>query len=161
MIPLLQNPVTVLDFEAPVIKQNFLLTPVLIFTILLILVLIFSARIKNMRSVNLLDITVFSVFSVLAIMMIFFNFFTDHQQMKWNLNILWLNPFIIFCLFSLILKRESLVWFRIVFYISASFLAIHFVLPQSFDLSIIPLLLILLVRSSARSGFSWNPLTLK
>jgi hypothetical protein len=161
MIPLLQNPVAVLDFETPVIKQNFLLKPVIIFTILLILVLIFSARVKRINDINMLDIMIFSVFGILAVMMIFFNFFTNHQQMKWNLNILWLNPFIVFCLFSLIIKRESVILFRIVFYISASFLAIHFILPQSFDLSVIPLLLVLIVRSSVRSDFTWNPLTLK
>jgi len=161
MIPLLQNPVTILDFDAPIIKQNFLLTPALIFTVLLILVLILSARIKKVKSVNMFDILIFSVFSILAVMMIFFNFFTDHQQMKWNFNIVWLNPFIVFCLLSLILKRESIILFRIVFFISALFLVIHIILPQSFDFSIIPLLLILLVRSSVRSGFSWNPLTMK
>jgi len=161
MIPLLKNPVTILDFETPVIRQNYLLKPEILFTILLILVLVLSARVKKARSVNVLDITIFSLFSILALMMIFFNFFTDHQQMKWNLNILWLNPFIIFCFFSLLLKRESRLFFRILFYISFLFLAIHLILPQSFDFSVIPLIFIILIRSSVRSDFSWNPLTMK
>jgi hypothetical protein len=104
---------------------------------------------------------VFFVFSVLAILMIFFNIFTDHQQMKWNLNILWLNPFILIALFSLFLNIGKTIWFRIVFYISAIFLIIHFILPQSFDIAIIPLALIILVRSSIRGGFDWNPITIE
>ena len=64
--------------------------------------------------------------------MIFFNFFTDHQQMKWNLNIIWLNPFIILCLVSLILNKNWLNWFRIVFFLAAGFLASIIILPQEY-----------------------------
>jgi hypothetical protein len=161
MIPLLQNPEILIDFEAPVVKKNFLISPVVVFTLLLIIILIISARIKSMKANNILDLFVFFVFSVLALLMIFFNFFTDHQQMKLNLNILWLNPFILICLLSLILKVRRTFWFRIVFYISAIFLVVHFILPQSFDMAIIPLVLILLIRSSVRGDFDWNPINLE
>ena len=161
MIPLLQNPQTLIDFEAPAVKKNLLISPVVVFTLLLIITLIISARVKSRRSNNLLDLLVFFAFSVLAILMIFFNFFTDHQQMKWNLNILWLNPFILICLVSLLLRIRRTIWFRIVFYISAIFLVIHFILPQSFDMAIIPLVLILLIRSSVRGDFDWNPITIE
>jgi len=161
MIPLLQNPEVLIDFEAPVVKKNFLISPVVVFTLLLIIILIISARIKSLRANNILDLIVYFVFSVLAVLMIFFNFFTDHQQMKWNLNILWLNPFILICLLSLFSKVRRTIWFRIVFYISAIFLVIHFILPQSFDMAIIPLVLILLIRSSVRGDFDWNPIAIE
>lgn len=160
MIPLLQNHQTLIDFKAPVVKKNLLISPVVVFTLLLIITLIISARVKSRRSNNLLDLLVFFAFSVLAILMIFFNFFTDHQQMKWNLNILWLNPFILICLLSLLLRSRKNIWFRIVFYISAIFLVLQFVLPQSFDMAIIPLVLILLIRSSVRGDFDWNPIVI-
>jgi len=161
MIPLLQNPQTIIDFEPPVVKSNFLISPAVVFTFLLIIILIFSTLVKSLKANNILDILVFFIYSVLAILMIFFNFFTDHQQMKWNLNILWLNPFILPALFSIFLNIGKSIWFRIVFYISAIFLIIHFILPQSFEMAIIPLVLILLVRSSVRGDFDWNPLTIE
>ena len=160
-IPLLQNPEVLLDFDAPVIKQKFFTSPPLIFTLVIILILFLAALIKDRKIIRLIDIIIYSVFSILALLMIFFNFLTDHQQMKWNLNIIWLNPFIIVCLVMLILNKTGTLWFRIVFFISAGFIALHFILPQEFNLAFFLLAIILLIRSSVRSGFDWNPLTLK
>ncbi len=159
MVPLLQNPDVILDFVQPVIKKNFLLSPPGVLTVLFIIVMVISGLIRSKKSIYWFDITVFFVFSVLAGLMIFFNFFTDHIQTKWNLNILWLNPVIMICLILLIIKKEGIVWFRILFYILFAFLAVHFLLPQSFNIANLPLLLILLVRSLIRSGFEWNPLS--
>ena len=161
MIPLLQNPEVILDFDPLVIRQRFLTSPEVVFTILLIIVLILSALVKSKKIINLVDIIIFSIFSILALLMIFFNFFTDHQQMKWNLNIIWLNPFILICLVTLILNKTGSVWFRILFYITISFLVLHFFLPQEFNIAFIPLVVILLIRSSVRAGFEWNPLSIK
>jgi len=159
-IPLLSNPEILLDFDAPVIKQKFLISPPIIFTLVIILILILAALTKSRKITRLIDLIIYSVFSVLSILMIFFNFFTDHQQMKWNLNILWLNPFIIVCLIMLIMNKTGMIWFRVVFFMSAGFLVLHFILPQDFNIAFFLLAIILLVRSSVRSGFDWNPLSL-
>jgi hypothetical protein len=161
MIPLLQNPEVILSYDPPSKKQIFLTTPVFAFTLLLIIIIILSSLIKSRKVNNAGDIVIFSVFSVLAVLMIFFNFFTDHQQMKWNLNLLWLNPFILFCLLSLIMKKAGTIWYRILFYISGAFLILHFILPQNFNIAFLPLVLIILVRSSIRAEFEWNPLSKK
>lgn len=161
MIPLLQNPEFLLDFDAPVIKQKFITAPPFVFTLVIILILILAAKVKNTRIIRLIDIIIYSVFSILFLLMVFFNFFTDHQQMKWNLNIIWLNPFILVCLITLILNQTGTLWFRIVFFISTAFLVLHFILPQDFNIAFLLLVLILLIRSSVRSKFDWNPLTLK
>ncbi len=100
------------------------------------------------------------MFSILSVLMIFFNFFTDHLQMRWNLNIIWLNPFIIVCLIMLILNKAGTLWFRIVFFISAGFLVLQFILPQEFNIAFSLLAIILLVRSSVRCEFEWNPLSI-
>ena len=160
MIPLLQNPVVLLDFKAPDTTPYFFLAPPSIFTIVITIILILAGLIKNRKIIRIIDIIIFSVFSVLSVLMIFFNFFTDHQQMRWNLNILWLNPFIIACLMSLILNKTGTVWFKIVFYISAAFLVLQYVLPQDFNIAFSLLTIILLIRSSVRCGFEWNPLNL-
>jgi hypothetical protein len=161
MIPLLQNPQAILNFEAPSVKRKYLTSPVSIFTIILILVIILSVWLKNQKIIKIMDISIFSVFSILAILMIFFNFFTDHQQMKLNMNLIWLNPLLIVCLIFLILKKEGVVWFRLVFYISAGFILIHLFLPQKFDISFFSLLLVIMIRSLFRGDFEWNPLALK
>jgi hypothetical protein len=160
MIPLLRNPEVLLDYPAPDVKPNFFKSPVFLFTLLLIIVIIVSAKFKSKKINNVMDLFLYSVFSILAILMVFFNFFTDHQQMRWNLNIIWLNPFILLCLGSIILKKEGTIWFRTVFVISAAFVALQYFLPQEFNIAFLPLTLILLVRSSVRSEFDWNPLSL-
>ena len=161
MIPLLKNPDVILNFDPLVIRQLFFTTPVFLFTLVLIIIIMLSAMTKSRKADNLIDYVVYSVFSVLAVLMIFFNFFTDHQQMKWNLNIIWLNPVIIICLLMLILNRKATVWFRTLFFISGAFLVIHWILPQQFNISFLLLAFMLLVRSSVRARFAWNPLSLK
>jgi len=161
MIPLLQNPVVLVDFAPPVVKKLFLVSPPAIFTFAIILIIILTGVIKSQKIFRLIDITIYLVFSILSVLMIFFNFFTDHEQMRWNLNIILLNPFIIVCFIFLILNKAVILWFRIVFIISAGFLVLHFILPQEFNISFFLLAIILLIRSSVRCGFSWNPLSLK
>jgi hypothetical protein len=160
MIPLLQNPVVLVDIESPVVKKMFLVSPPVVFTLVIILVLILTALTKSRKIIKIMDLIIYLVFSVLSVLMIFFNFFTDHQQMRLNLNIIWLNPLIIVCLILLILNKTTPMWFRIVFYISAGFLVLHFILPQEFNISFFLLAIILLIRSSVRCEFSWNPLNL-
>lgn len=159
MIPLLQNPEVILDFDNPTVKPKFYFSPVFIFTLLFIVIVILTTLVKTAGINKLIDSVIYTVFSILSILMIFFGFFSDHQQMKWNLNMLWLNPVIILCFVSLILKWEGVIWYRIVFYLSGGFLLIHMFLPQEFDVSVIPLALILLIRSSVRANFEWNPLS--
>jgi len=161
MNPLLQNPDVILDFDPAEIRQRFLLMPASVFTVLFIIIVILSAVRKSSKFMYWLDFAVYSGFSILAVLMIFFNFFTDHLQMRWNLNIIWLNPCILICLFSVILKRNGTVWFRLLFFISVAFLLFHLLLPQSFNIAFLPLVLILLIRSSVRSGFEWNPLSVR
>jgi hypothetical protein len=161
MIPLLQNPVVLVDFESPVVKKKFLVSPPFVFTLAITLILILTGVIKSRKIMRLIDIAIYLVFSILAVLMIFFNFFTDHEQMSWNLNIIWLNPFIIACLILLILNKAGTIWFKIVFFISAGYLVVHFILPQEFNISSLLLAIILLIRSSVRCEFSWNPLNMR
>jgi hypothetical protein len=160
MIPLLTNPEIVVDFKQPALKEKLLTSPMFVFSLLLIIVIFLTGYYREKRANNIVDTVIFAFFSILALMMIFFNFFTDHQQMKWNLNILWLNPFIILCLISLLLKKDWLTWFRLVFFMAAGFLVLLVVLPQQINNAFVPLIIILILRSSIRSCFSWNPLTI-
>lgn len=160
MIPLLQNPVTVLEKNLETEKVNFLTSPLFIFSVLLVIVIILSAVLRDLKSNRIMDIILFSLFSVLALLMIFFNLFTDHQQMKLNPNAIWLSPFILACLLSVILKKDWYIWFRIVFALNALWFFVLLIFPHSSNTAFMPLVLILIARSSARSGYPWNPLTL-
>jgi hypothetical protein len=163
MVPLLQNSEVILDFGPPPQYSKVIHSPENIFSLILILLLIMIILpFSRKRSIIIAaDIVVFSLFSILALLMIFFNFFTDHQQMKWNLNIVWLNPFIFMALFSLITGRPGALWFRIVLFISVLFFVLHLLLPQDFNPGLLPLLLIMALRSSAHSGFVWNPFSFR
>ena len=160
IVPLLQNPTTLLDYDMPVVKSSKLFAPETILALFLILLIVFIPFIRKKALINSVDIFIFFVFSVLACFMLFFNFFTDHQATKMNLNIIWLNPFIIFCLISLIINKSSAIWFRLVFYLSILFMVTSLILPQDFAAAVIPACLILALRSSARSAFAWNPFTI-
>jgi len=123
--------------------------------------LLLSAFIKSRSANNIMDITLFFLFSILAAMMLFFNFFTDHLQMRGNMNIIWLSPFVITSLIALILNKEFLWSFRTVFVFTLIFAALAVIMPRSINPAFIPLSLILAVRSSVRAGYSWNPLNIK
>jgi len=161
MVPLLQNPVTELDFDSPVVKNSFLTAPLFIFSVIFILILIMTAVYKSQKIIRTADIIIFSVYSLLALLLIFFNFITDHEQTKWNLNMIWISPFILICLASIIMKKEWVIWFRIVFYLSLISFAIILAFPGAFNSAFMPLMLILIIRSSTRADFSWNPLSVQ
>lgn len=159
-VPLLGENEIILDFDPPVVTKNYYTNPLFVFTMLLLFIILFSTLFKSRMANDVVDVMLFSIFSILAVLMIFFNFFTDHQQMRWNLNILWLNPFLIGCVIYLFTKWPGRIWFRLVFFISGLFLFVQFLLPQSFNLAILPLLMILIIRSSIRSVFQWNRFSL-
>jgi hypothetical protein len=161
MVPLLRNPEILLQFDPPAIKSRFYTTPVFLFTILLVVIIILLSLNQSKNFNRILDLVLFAAFSALSILMIFFNFFTDHIQMRWNLNIIWLSPFVLLCLISLILNKEWKSWFRVVFFLCLIAFLIQLVFPRGYNTAFIPLVVILMTRSAARSGFSWNPLSLK
>ena len=159
MIPLLQNPSLPLEFDPPGAKRNIIKMPMFIFSVSLILLILLSTTVRGKTANKVIDLTVFSVFSLLALLILFFSFFTDHDQTRWNLNIIWLSPFIILCLVSLVFNREWFVWFRLVFFLALLAFVIQIIFPNAFNTAFIPLELMLAIRSSIRSGFSWNPLS--
>jgi hypothetical protein len=160
MVQLLQNPEILIQFDQPVIKSQFYTTPVFLFTLLLVLITILLSLNRKKKFNRILDLLLFTVFSALSLLMIFFNFFTDHIEMRWNLNIIWLSPFVLICLTSLILNKEWKAWFRTVFFLCLISLLIQLFFPGGYNTAVLPLTLILMLRSAARAGFSWNPLSL-
>jgi hypothetical protein len=158
MVPLLSNSEILLEFDTPVAKTKFYAAPMFLFMVLFILIVILTAVYKRKKIINILDLLLFTLFSILSVLMIFFNFFTDHQQMKLNINIIWFSPLLLVCLFCLIVNKPGEIWFRIVFFLSIIFFPVLIFIPGALDISFVPLVLILALRGSVRSNFSWNPL---
>jgi hypothetical protein len=161
MTPLLQNAEILLQFDPPEIRSRFYTKPVFLFTLMFVAIVILLSLNRKEKFNRILDLLLFITFSLLSLLMIFFNFFTDHMQMRWNLNIIWLSPFVLVCLVSLILNKDWQIWFRIVFFLSFIAFLLQLFFPHGYNLAFLPLTLILMVRSGARAGFSWNPLSLK
>jgi hypothetical protein len=155
LVPLLMSPVTLLDFPSVEIKPGIISSPATVATLLMIIVIIATLLVQNRITNKMLDLFIYSVYSLLAILILFFNFFTDHQQMRWNLNIIWLSPVIVICLFGIVFNKDWKIWFRAMTAMLALFLVIQFLLPQEFNLAFTPLALLLLARSARRAGFSW------
>ncbi|HOW10317.1 MAG TPA: DUF4105 domain-containing protein [Bacteroidales bacterium] len=160
MIPLLTDPVLVVDFPTPAAKEKLLASPLFVLSLLLIAMIIITGTIRARKANDIIDLILYSVFSVLALIMVFFNFFADHIETRWNLNIIWLSPFLFICLINLILKKYRSLWFRVVFFMTTAFLAFIVILPQDINNAFVPLIIIIMLRSSIRAGFAWNPLTL-
>lgn len=160
-VPLLNKAETLLDFDPPAKARNFYTSPFFVFSMLLLVIAFLSLQFKSKQKNNMIDFILFMVFAILAVMMIFFNFFTDHQQLRANFNILWLNPFMIILFISILTGKREKLWSRVVFFITIVFLLTHLFIPQAFNIGIYPLLLIIILRTMARSGFAWSPVTIE
>lgn len=159
-IPLLNQAEMLLDFDPVLVNHSYLTSPFFIFSMLLMLVIFLSFMMKSLSSNNMMDFIIFFIFAMLAVLMIFFNFFTDHAQLRQNYNILWLNPFLIVLFFAIVSGKGEKLWGRVVFFVTASFILTHLLIPQTFHLANYPLLLIIMLRSMGRSDFGWSPVTI-
>ena len=159
MVPLLQPVVTLLEFDPPEYRSHFYTNPMFIFSLFFIMLLGLSTGFRNRQFMNYIDILIFLCFSLLAVLMLFFNFFTDHLQTRINMNIIWFNPLIIVCLVCLVLNRECRIWFRAVFYLSVIFIPVMLIIPNRISFPLLPVILVLALRSAPRCDFSWYPLT--
>jgi hypothetical protein len=158
LVPLLSSPGVILQFDEPKSGANKLFSPIAVFSVLFIIILILSVILRSGKIVKFVDILIFSVASFLSVLMVFFNFFTDHLQMKMNVNIIWFNPIWLVCLICLIAGKKCEGLFRLEFYLSLIFIPVVFIFPGAFNSSLMPFLLILALRSSVMGRFSWNPL---
>jgi hypothetical protein len=150
---LLDDPVIVYDFDAvPVISNRFTSPMFVLWTLLGILLVVSLSNIK-MKWMRRIDIVIFSIYSALAILMIFSNFFTSHGPMKWNLNLIWLSPLLVVTLLHLVAGIKKVYWYRFNLTVTALFLVLSPLIPQSLNRYMVPLLLILVVRLFFLSAF--------
>jgi len=149
----LGEPEIVLDFNADNAGINKIKSPLSVFWVLFIIILAISLSKIPGKWMRRIDIATFIFYTLLALLLTFTTFFTDHGAMKLNFHVVWLNPLIIASLFCILFNCQKVFWFRITFIITILFFPLMVILPQQVNQSIIPVILILLVRLFFLSSF--------
>jgi hypothetical protein len=143
--PLLDSPVTILDFDKTIPANLLLLRPWFILSLLSLVLIFATFRIKNTLVQNLFDIVFFTVFMGLSFVMIFTNYLTDHLAMGNNFNMIWLNPLLLFAPVIMFFKKNRLFWQILVASILVFMVVIVFA-SQSINPAFIPIMVLLLSR---------------
>lgn len=121
------------------------LPPALVFWILFVVVLLLSViGCRKGWELKWIDIPLFTVVSLLSVTIIVMWFFTMHWCTKENLNVLWANPLFIYFLIRLRKSNKVLVVIGLAFLV-VSLLGFG-ILPQRFNIALLPVMLTLIAR---------------
>jgi hypothetical protein len=150
---LLDDPEIVYDFETTPVTSNRFTSP--FFILWSVVALVLAISLSNMKSYwqRRIDILILTVYSLLTLLLLFSTFFTDHQALKWNANVIWLSPLVIISLIHLIFNIKAVHWYRINLTVTALFLALSPLIPQSLNRYLVPVILILIIRLFFLSRF--------
>ena len=151
--PLLEKAEIVLDFQQLESAPKYTMIPIILSCLLLVIFLILSVFHFPQKLVNVLDGIFILTLSLTSILLVFTSFFTDHQVMKMNYNLIWLNPFLLIAFITLLIRKAEKFWFRIICISSAGFLLAAAFIPQSINLAMYPLIVILILRSGMRGWY--------
>ena len=125
-------------------------TPLVIFTILMLLVLIasFMTNKKIQAILTIFDFIFFLICGLIGVLILFMWFGTEHQTAKNNFNIWWALPLHAVMAF-MVHKRNSLVkkYFTFVFFSVLLLLGAWVFLPQQLNIAFLPVVGIILIRS--------------
>lgn len=126
------------------------LNPLLIFSIIsLIGLLITYFDYKKQTRTKTLDFILFFITGIIGLVLVFLMFFTDHSTTPNNFNALWafpLNIFISFYIFRNQISKLVLNYLKILIFLLFLIPIIWLTKIQSFPISVIPFLILLLVR---------------
>ena len=136
----------------PVVKTNFLTTPLFIFSVILVVIVLlsFSRNERVQRIVASLDGLVFFVVGLAGLLILFMWFGTEHLMCSDNYNIIWALPtHAIAAFFMHSRKKWVRTYLRATAVINILLLLCWFVLPQELNVSFLPIILLLIFRSIA------------
>ena len=154
--PLLGPVETIMLFDHPSMKIPFYREAWFILSIVMLVLLISTYRIRNRLFHNLFDLVLFIILILLSFLMIFTNFLTDHTAMGSNFNIIWLNPLWIISVFALF-AGDRFIWFwRTQIGLSLIFMILITVIKQSMNPAMIPVILIVIIRCYHRIKPGWT-----
>lgn len=147
---LVTPPQSVLQMPSP-LNSGTLFRPVLVFGMLLLLVglLSFSKSSKAAVFLRAFDRTFFLLLGLVGMLLLFMWFGTDHKVCRDNLNLLWALPTHAAAAFFAGRNTDrSLTYFKAVFWGTLLLLASWAFLPQQLNPALLPLLLLVLLRSN-------------
>ena len=145
MIILAPLPVHTFSFTSPAF--------VILFFFLLTAGLTFWERKKGKRLIWL-DVTLFAAFGIAALILYFTTFISVMTWTKWNLNLIWAWPthLLVAALWLFPSMRTKLKWYmQITSVVLVLFLISMFFLPQTFHWLVVPVCLLLLMRTGTIS----------
>jgi len=150
--PLVSQTNTVYDFQDARGDGINLVNPYLIFWALAILVGILTLiGFKKKRLFKGFDIGLFSVLGLLGLLLVFLWFFTAHSQTKNNWNLFWAFPGHLYIGYLLFRKPDKSIlktWLLVAIILADVALVVWILGFQSFHPSILPLLLIVILRTN-------------
>jgi len=145
-------------YKAPEIKEKFdPFAPNIIIIFLAVLVVLTTVygQVRGKHKIWI-DFFTYLVFGIAGLIIAFLTFASEHPATEWNLNLIWALP--THFVFAFVLLKKS--WYRpvkIYHRFTAIVLVLFFMtmpgLPQSFHWLVIPLSLLLLVRSTKNGWF--------
>jgi hypothetical protein len=147
--PLVSSKQTILKQPHPINKKSFF-RPEIVFSILFVIIALLTF-VKNKNAKQFLKIFDFVFFLTLGIagaIILFMWFGTDHVVTQNNFNLVWALPTHLFAVFTLHKNKSwHLTYFKTIFVISCLFLLSWFILPQQLNFTVLPILLIIILRS--------------
>ena len=140
-------------------KVSFL-SPLNCFLLLLIFIFVigFIKLPIAQKFLNTFDVLLFIATGLLGVLLILMWFATDHSMTKNNLNLFWALPTNLWVAFQLNSNRRwILIYLRVVVIISSLLLILWRFLPQEFNISLIPIVILIMWRCSNRVKISQIP----
>jgi hypothetical protein len=140
---------------APQVETGILITPLLIFTALFIIIFVlgFSSNTITKQILNSFDGFIFFIIGLLGFLIFFMWYGTDHVMCRNNLNLLWAWPMHAVAAFYMYSRKKRVqYYFRFTAAVNLLLLICWAWIPQAFNISVIPILLIITLRSLMHSG---------
>lgn len=151
--PLVVPTQSLLTMPSP-LNAGSLFRPSIVFSVLLLAALGFqlARRRWSATALKMLDVFLFLVLGLAGILLLFMWFGTDHRVTQNNYNLLWALP--THTMVAFLLYRGK-VWvaryFQVVFWLTAALLLFWAFLPQEMNNALLPLILLILLRSGQLS----------
>ncbi len=145
--PLVKNDTFIYKPRTKEQSKHFSLSPTLLFwSIFFVMILIFIYEKIKKRHLIIIDQFIFFIFGILGIVLLLLWTSTEHSGVVRNWNLLWALPTHFFISFFMKRKNKFIeIYFIMSGIITLSTLIFWFVIPQSYDIAFIPIILMLLL----------------
>lgn len=142
----------VILFDAPLWQRSFSPTSPAVLILLAFLIVLALTILERRRKTRYhwLDITVFIAFGIAGMILCFTTFISVMPSTKWNFNLMWAWPthLLLGILWMFPTRRKNLSWYvRLTTIVTTLFLVSIYFLPQTFHWLVVPLCLIILMRT--------------